>query len=130
MRLDLFGDVGPIGEGLSELRTEGESLLERLQAEKAVMTRDISETHSELLRDPKVAAAYLSEALQEGNAAVIQMALRDIVEAQEDGGAGLLARLQLDPGSVQAMLSESDSSQLTCFTKLVQGLGLTLKAEA
>ena len=50
------------------------------------MTRDISETHGQLLRGPKVAATRLREALQEGNAAVIQMALRDIVEAQEDGG--------------------------------------------
>lgn len=93
------------------------------------MTRDVSETHGRLLRDTKVAAAYLSEALKEGNAAVIQMALRDIVEAQEDGISGLVSRSKLEPGNVRAILSETDNSQLNCFTKVVQSLGLNLKAE-
>lgn len=93
------------------------------------MTRDVSETHNKLLRDPKVAAAYLSEALKEGNAAVIQMALRDIAEAQDDGINGLALRSKLEPANVKAMLSETDNSQLNCFTKVVQSLGLKLKAE-
>ena len=50
------------------------------------MTRHYSETHNELLRDPRVAAGYLNDALDEGNPAVIQMALKNIAEARESDG--------------------------------------------
>jgi DNA-binding phage protein len=49
------------------------------------MTRNVRATHNEHLRDPEIAAEYLSEALDDGDAAVILMALRNIAEAQEDG---------------------------------------------
>lgn len=39
---------------------------------------------NEGLRDPEVAAAYLCEALEEGNEAEIRMSLQDIAEAQKD----------------------------------------------
>ncbi len=45
------------------------------------MAGNIRATHNEHLRDPEVAAEYLSEALEDGDAAVILMALRNIAEA-------------------------------------------------
>lgn len=52
------------------------------------MKRNVRETHNEHLRDSEIAAEYLSEALEEGDAAVILMALRNIAEAQEGGITG------------------------------------------
>ena len=53
------------------------------------MMREVSETHRKHLRDPEVAAGYLSEALKEGNAAFIRMALTEIAEARKDGDVRL-----------------------------------------
>ena len=59
------------------------------------MTRDVRTTHSEYLRNPEVAAEYLSLALQEEDPGIVLMALRNIAEAQEGGIAGLAARSHL-----------------------------------
>lgn len=93
------------------------------------MARNVRATHSEHLRDPEVAAEYLSDALEDGDAAVILMALRNIAEAQEDGISGLAQRSHLGRESMYKMLSASGNPKLSSFTKLVHGLGLKLKVE-
>ena len=94
------------------------------------MARNVRVTHSKHLRDPKVAAEYQSEALNDVDPAVILMALHNIAEAQEDGIAGLAARTHVGRESRYKMLSVSGNSKLTSFTKLIQALGLHLKVEA
>ncbi len=94
------------------------------------MARNVRTTHSEYLRDPEVAAEYLSEALDDGDPAVILMALRNIAEAQEDGISGLASRAHLGRESMYKMLSATGNPKLSSFTKLVHGLGLHLKVEA
>lgn len=94
------------------------------------MKRDIRETHNEHLRDPEVAAEYLSEALEDGDAAVILMALRNIAEAQEDGIAGLAMRSDLGRESMYKMLSENGNPKLSSFTRVIRALGLRLKVES
>lgn len=47
------------------------------------MTRNVKNTHAEYLRDPEVAAEYLSQALADGDAEVALMALRNVAEARE-----------------------------------------------
>lgn len=93
------------------------------------MTRSVRATHNEQLHDPLVAAAYLNEALDDGDAAVILMALRNIAEAQEDGMAGLAQRTRLGRESMYKMLSVNGNPKLSSFTRLVHGLGLKLKVE-
>lgn len=93
------------------------------------MTRSVRETHNEYLRDPEVAAAYLSEALEEGEDAVFLMALRNIAEAQEGGIAALATRSNLGRESMYKMLSAAGNPKLSSFTKLIHGLGLKLKIE-
>ncbi|PCI63821.1 MAG: putative addiction module antidote protein [Gammaproteobacteria bacterium] len=93
------------------------------------MTRHVRATHNKHLRDSEVAAEYLSEAFEDGDAAVILMALRNIAEAQEDGIAGLAARSELGRESMYKMLSEKGNPKLSSFTKLIHGLGLKLKIE-
>ena len=93
------------------------------------MTRSVRATHNELLRDPEIAAEYLSAALEEADAAVILMALRNVAEAQEDGISGLATRSELGRESMYKMLSKSGNPKLSSFTKVIQGLGLKLKVE-
>ncbi len=93
------------------------------------MARNIRATHNEHLRDLEVAAEYLSEALEDGGAVVILMALRNIAEAQEDGISGLAERSHLGRESMYKMLSPSGNPKLSSFTKVVNGLGLKLKVE-
>ena len=94
------------------------------------MTRNVRATHNEQLRDPEIAAEYLSEALEDGNAAVILMALRNIAEAQEDGISGLAERSHLGRESMYKMLSAAGNPKLSSFTKVVHGLGLKLRVES
>ncbi len=93
------------------------------------MTRNVRVTHNKHLRDSDVAAEYLNEAFEDGEAAVILMALRNIAEAQEDGITGLAARSHLGRESMYKMLSTSGNPKLSSFTKLLHGLGLKLKIE-
>ena len=93
------------------------------------MTRSVRETHNELLRDPEIAAEYLSAALEDADSAVILMALRNVAEAQEDGISGLATRSELGRESMYKMLSKSGNPKLSSFTKVIQGLGLKLKVE-
>jgi len=94
------------------------------------MTRNVRATHNEHLHDPEIAAEYLSEALEDGDAAVILMALRNLAEAQEDGISGLAQRSHLGRESMYKMLSTSGNPKLSSFTKVVRGLGLKLKVES
>ena len=94
------------------------------------MTRNVRQTHNEVLKDSDVAAEYLSEALEDGTPSIVLMALRNIAEAQEGGIAGLAARSDLGRESMYKMLSESGNPKLSSFTKLIHGLGLHLKVEA
>ena len=93
------------------------------------MTVNVRTTHNQHLRDLEVAAEYLNAALEEGDAAVILMAVRNIAEAQVDGVAGLAARSHLGRESMYKMLSTSGNPKLASFTKVIHGLGLRLKVE-
>jgi len=57
------------------------------------MAANVRVTHNKHLRESEVAAEYLNEALEDGDAAVILMALRNIAEAQEGGITGLASSL-------------------------------------
>lgn len=89
----------------------------------------VRQTHALHLRDRNVAAEYLCAALDDGNPAVILMALRNIAEAQEDGISGLAIRSSLGRESMYKMLSETGNPKLSSFTKVIQALGLKLKVE-
>ncbi|MCX7544489.1 addiction module antidote protein [Marinicella gelatinilytica] len=92
--------------------------------------RNVRQTHNLFLKNPEVAAEYLSEALEGGDSSVVLMALRNIAEAQEGGISGLALRSKLGRESMYKMLSESGNPKLSSFTKVISGLGLHLKVEA
>ncbi|MGI9249583.1 MAG: DNA-binding protein [Pseudohongiellaceae bacterium] len=94
------------------------------------MTRNVRETHNKYLRDPEFAAMYLSEALEEGNPAVIRMALRNIAEAQKEDKDDVPAQTQLRRETMEELLSETSDSKLVIFPKAIHELGFKLKVEA
>ena len=93
------------------------------------MTRTPRATPNQHLRDPGLAAEYLSEALDDGNPSVVLMALRNIAEAQEGGIAKLASKSDLGRESMYKMLSAKGNPKLSSFTKIINSLGLKLRVE-
>ena len=93
------------------------------------MTMSLSEIHRKHLRDPQVAAGYLNEALQEGDAAFIQMALREIAEAQADS-AVTPSPARPEHEDLDELPGQADCFGAVSFTKAVQKLGLSLRVDA
>jgi probable addiction module antidote protein len=91
------------------------------------MARNVTATHNEYLRDPEVAAEYLSQALEDNDPAVLLMALRNVAEAQQDGIAGLASRANLGRESMYKMLTATGNPKLSSFTKVIEGLGLKIR---
>ena len=94
------------------------------------MTHSVRGTHNKQLRDPEIAAQYINAALEDGDAAVILMALRQVADAQADGISGLAARASLGRESMYKILSSKGNPKLSSFTKIIESLGLHLKVEA
>lgn len=92
-------------------------------------TRNVRQTHNEMLKDIDVAAEYLNEALESDDSAVVLMALRNIAEAQVDGISGLAERASLGRESMYKMLSSNGNPKLSSFVKLMHGLGLKIRVE-
>jgi len=92
-------------------------------------TRNVRQTHTEMLKDLDVASEYLNEALEGDDPAVVLMALRNIAEAQEDGISGLAERASLGRESMYKMLSSSGNPKLSSFVKLMHGLGLKIQVQ-
>jgi len=62
------------------------------------MARKVRNTHDAQLRDPDVATTYLTEALEDGDKAVIQMALNNIDKAHEETGYSAEVRASIKRG--------------------------------
>ncbi len=85
--------------------------------------RDIHDVH---LRDPAVAAEYLNEAFASGEQAVILMAVKNVVEAQEGGIASVAKKAHMGRESMYKMLSEHGNPKLTSLSAVFHGIGLQL----
>ena len=94
------------------------------------MTIDVKGIHREFLRDPEFAAEYLNGALEEGNEAVIRMALRNIADAQKDQARPDLPHARSETEGASTVPSETIYMDLARLTKDIQSLGLNLRAQA
>jgi probable addiction module antidote protein len=92
--------------------------------------KNIREIHDIELRDPCIAAEYINHALESEDQAVIMMAIRNVVNAQEGGMARVSERAHLGRESMYKMLSANGNPKLNSLTWLLHGLGLKLKVEA
>jgi probable addiction module antidote protein len=80
------------------------------------------------IRDPKMAAGYLTASLEEGNEAFL-LAIRDVAEAQ--GGISSLAKAtSLNREGLYDMLSENGNPRLSSLSTLLDALGLKVEFAA
>lgn len=79
----------------------------------------------ERLKDPAEAAAYLEAALEDGDQAVIMLALRQIAQAQ--GGVAEIARkAKLTREATYKMLSKSGNPELRSLSAVLRATGLRI----
>lgn len=81
----------------------------------------------ETLQDPEEVAAYLNAAMEDGDVALILLALRDAAEAW--GIGKLAADANLNRENVYRILSVQGNPRLSSFIKLLQALGIELRVE-
>ena len=79
----------------------------------------------EELRDPELAAAYLSAAMEEGSTEQLLLALRTVAEAA-GGVAAIADKTQLNRQTLYKILSAEGNPTLTTLLAILQAIGLTL----
>lgn len=79
----------------------------------------------EELRDPELAAAYLSAAMEEGSTEQLLLALRAVAEAA-GGVAAIADKTQLNRQTLYKILSAEGNPTLTTLLAILQAIGLTL----
>ncbi|MBF0462024.1 MAG: putative addiction module antidote protein [Magnetococcales bacterium] len=88
-------------------------------------SRSFDETRKKVLQDPKAAALYLEECLQDGNMALFAAALKHVAEAR--GGVALLSKAtQLNRETLYRTLSEEGNPRLDTLAKVLGAMGLRL----
>ena len=90
-------------------------------------SRNVREVHRKHLRDPEVAAEYINQALASDDIAVILMAIRNVVDAQEGGISGVAEKSALGRESMYKMLSPRGNPKLSTLNALFHGIGLKLE---
>ena len=77
------------------------------------------------LRDPELAAEYLTAAVEDGSSEQLMIALRNVAEAH--GGVAVLAEIaHLNRQSMYKMLSPSGNPTLATLLSLLDPLGIRL----
>ena len=89
-------------------------------------SRNVRQTHNKHLRNSKVAAEYINHALASEDVAIILMAIRNVVDAQEGGISGVAEKASLGRESMYKMLSPNGNPKLSTLNSLFHGLGLKI----
>ena len=100
----------------------------RRSAREKTASVPYEDTLIESLKDPEEAAAYLEAALEDGNQAVLMLALRQVAKAR--GGVAAIARKsKLTREATYRMLSETGNPALSSLTALLAATGLQLSVK-
>lgn len=88
-------------------------------------TKSYDEFLKRELRDPNVAAEYLSTALEQGSIDQFLLALRNVAEAH--GGLGVLAEItDLNRQSMYKMLSQRGNPTLSSLLTVLRAIGVDI----
>ena len=90
-------------------------------------SRSVRTTHNQQLKNPKIAAEYINQALASEDVSIMLLAIRNIVDAQEGGISALAEKTNLGRESMYKMLSPNGNPKLSTLTALLNGLGLSLQ---
>jgi len=82
----------------------------------------------DVLRDPKLAAGYLNEAINENDPILVLMALRNVARAH--GIKSIAKALHTQRENVSRMLSARGNPGLANFLKILSAAGLVLQVKA
>jgi len=100
----------------------------RRSAREKTASVPYEDTLIESLKDPEEAAAYLEAALEDGNQAVLMLALRQVAKAR--GGVAAIARKsKLTREATYRMLSETGNPALSSLTAVLAATGLQLSVK-
>ena len=92
---------------------------------KKPRTSDYNKFLAERLREPELAAGYLTACMEEGEEAFL-LGLKDVAEARE--GMGSLAKAaSLNREGLYKMLSENGNPRLSSLAAILDALGLKLQ---
>lgn len=91
--------------------------------------RDYREHLDEALADDAEALAYLNAALEDEDADVFLLALRDVARARAGGLAGLAEKARLNREHLYRMLAENGNPELRSLEALLDALGFRLSVE-
>jgi len=88
-------------------------------------SRSYDETRRKLLKDPKVAALYLEECLQDGNMELFTAALKYVADAR-GGVASLSKSTHLNREALYRTLSDDGNPRLDTLAKVLGAMGLRI----
>ncbi len=92
------------------------------------MTKRIYKNYSELLNDrlknPELAIAYLNEALQDEDQNVFLLALKDVLDAQNQDVSAFAKKAHISRQSFYRMLSKQGNPRWNNITSLIDAMGL------
>ena len=89
------------------------------------ITKSYNEYLSDTLQDPEEAAAYINAAIEDGDEAVLLLALRDVIDAR--GGVATAAKkARLNRESLYRALGPGGNPKLRSISSLLEAVGLQL----
>jgi probable addiction module antidote protein len=81
----------------------------------------------ERLKNPKLARAYLNEALKDEDQNVFLIALKDVLQAQEEDASAIAKKAHISRQSFYRMLSKKGNPRWNNITSLIDAMGLQVQ---
>lgn len=94
---------------------------------KKKKTQDYQEWLIEKLKNPKLALAYLNEALMDTDKKVFLIALKDVLAAQDNDMASIAEDADISRQNLYRMLSKKGNPRWDSLTSLFNTLGLQMQ---
>jgi probable addiction module antidote protein len=88
--------------------------------------RDYQEKLLQDLQDPKLATAYLNEALMDEDPRVFLLALKNVLEAQGEEMTDIARKTKLSRENLYRILSKKGNPKLTSIISLLNAVGFSL----
>ena len=86
-----------------------------------------NELLQERLKNPKLAMAYLNEALRDEDQNVFLIALKDVLEAQGEDVSDIAKKAHISRQSFYRMLSKKGNPRWSNITSLIDAVGLQVQ---
>lgn len=106
--------------------TEWQEKLTKNMAKKKIY-KNYEELLHEELQDPKLAIAYLNEALKDEDENVFLIALKDVLNAQGKDITALAKKAHINRQNIYRMLSSTGNPRWNNITALIDAMGIQVQ---